>query len=141
MSYDDKLHFRNGFPVWDFSSFTRQACMLNRETERLSKEITGLHGTKIDYLQAQRELLEADVECEFRSEKDYPALYLNMHVRKNGRTLCARAVIFRGVLTGVRWERGGAQERFRHSSGSELAAWLHNELEEVSYSFCTVIGG
>lgn len=143
----DELRIIDGDIKWTYSGFETEVVAF----WRLLQEAGSLHllGSKVDYLQAQRELIEADdaFDCELTSvrasaEPHRPATatipFLRPLVTRRGKTVRAKAIIYRGKLTGVLHRPGSTPELFLVSSASAVATWMLEEAVEPSLNFCTV---
>ena len=121
--------------AWSYESFVEQAHELFL--------LTPLHvqPKRVAYLHVQQDMLEADIDCAFRSHSQFPAPYLDMRLRHGNNALRAKAIIFNGELIGCFWRQADqTQERFRMRSADELIALLKSELHEPSLNFCTIFG-
>lgn len=138
ITYKD-LQISSGSIQWSYSGFERQ---LDSLVEMHVKSLyQPLLGSRVNYLQAQRELIEADddFDCELLGTKRSIA-YLRPCIRKQGRIMLAKAIFYEEQLIGVASRPGRSEERFRFTAVKQLASWMLSELEEPSLNFCTVFG-
>jgi hypothetical protein len=118
---------------WSFASFARQANAL------VVIQVTPAPRTA--YLQAQQELIDADIDCRFCSDPQFPAPYLHMTVSRGSQALRAKAVIISGRFSGCfRRSTDHTEERFDLGSSDALIKLLITEVNEPSMNFCTVFG-
>lgn len=120
--------------AWRYESFVRQA-------HELSLQASEAYASRVTYLHVQQDMLEADIDCEFRSHPELPAPYLDLCIGQGSNAIRAKAVIINQTLDGCFRRLGDrTQERFRVHSTEQLIALLKAELQEPSLNFCTIFG-